>query len=309
MCRWVYGNKGGKMKANLESYKVFYYVGKYESFTLAAKELAISQPAVSQAMKQLENILEVKLFTRGSKGIRMTKEGQILYEYIQKGYEQMELGEQMISRLTYLDAGELRIGASDMTLHYFLLPYLELFHEKHPGIRVYISNAPTPETLDNLQAGQIDFAVVTTPFAEDDAFETMSVREIEDIFVAGHRYMHLKNHMTDFSQLRDYPIISLEKNTSTRRYIDELLQKDEVILNPEFELSTSDMIVQFALRNLGIGCVVKDFALPYIESGKLFALRFNKMIPKREICIVTDKKMPRSIAAQKILELIQKEHK
>ena len=296
------------MKANLENYKVFYYVGKYESFTMAAKELAISQPAVSQAMKQLENILEVKLFVRGSKGIRMTKEGQRLYEYVQKGYEQMELGEQMLSRLLYLDAGELRIGASDMTLQYFLLPYLEQFHEKHPGIRVYISNAPTPETLEQLGDGQIDFAVVTTPFEKEDAFELMSVREIEDVFVAGHRYMHLKNHMTDFSQLKNYPIISLEKNTSTRRYIDELLQKENVVLNPEFELATSDMIVQFALRNLGIGCVVKDFALPYMETGKLFDLRFNKMIPKREICIVTDKKMPRSIAAQKLLELIEKKY-
>ena len=296
------------MKANLEHYKVFYYVGKYDSFTMAAKELSISQPAVSQAMKQLESILDVKLFFRSSKGIRLTKEGKLLYEYIQKGYEQMALGEQMLSSLTHLEAGELRIGASDMTLQYFLLPYLELFHEKYPGIRVYISNAPTPETLGNLQAGQIDFAVVTTPFEEEDAFEIMSVREIEDIFVAGHRYMHLKNHMTDFSQLKDYPIVSLEKNTSTRRYIDELLQKEDVILHPEFELATSDMIVHFALRNLGIGCVVKDFALPYMESGKLFALRFNKMIPKREICIVTDKRMPRSIAAQKLLELIQEEH-
>lgn len=297
------------MKANLENYKVFYYVGKYESFTMAAKELAISQPAVSQAMKQLENILEVKLFVRGSKGIRLTKEGQLLYEYVQKGYEQMELGEQMLAKLTYLDAGELRIGASDMTLQYFLLPYLELFHEKHPGIRVYITNAPTPETLQNLQAGQIDFAVVTTPFEKEEEYQITPVREIEDVFVAGHRYMHLKNHMTDFSQLVDYPIVSLEKNTSTRRYMDELLEKEGVILTPEFELATSDMIVQFALRNLGIGCVVKDFALPYMESGKLFALRFNKMIPKREICIVTDKKMPGSFAAQKLLELIVSNHK
>lgn len=294
------------MKANLENYKVFYYVGKYESLTMAAKKLAISQPAVSQAMKQLEGILEVKLFVRSSKGIRLTKEGKLLYEHIEKGYEQMELGEQMLSRLAYLEAGELRIGASDMTLQYYLLPYLELFHEMHPGIRVYITNGPTPETLQNLQAGQIDFAVVSTPFEKEEHYQMIPVREIEDIFVAGNRYLHLKNHMTDFSQLQDYPIVSLEKNTSTRRYMDELLQKEGVILTPEFELATSDMIVQFAMRNLGIGCVVKDFALPYLESGKLFALRFNKMIPKREICIVTDKKFSISLAAQKLLELVVK---
>ena len=277
---------------------------KYHSQTAAAGELALSQPAVSQTMKLLEATLGVKLFTRAPKGIRLTKEGSALFDAIKDGYEQIERGEQMLDKLIHLKAGELKIGASDMTLQYYLLPYLEKYHEDYPEIKVNITNGPTPETLLGLQSGKIDFALVSTPFETDERYEVMQVRQIEDVFVAGHRYTQLKNHMTDFSELLHYPIISLEKNTSTRKYMDNLLRKEGIILRPEFELATSDMIIQFAIRNLGIGCVVRDFALPYLESGRLFELRFNKMIPKREICVVTDKKVPLSLAAEKLLEML-----
>lgn len=293
------------MDINLEYYKVFYYAAKLGSLTAAGEQLAISQPAVSQAMKQLERQLGTKLFQRGAKGMKLTPEGEILFSYVKTGYEQFELGEQVLLKLKNLEAGEIRIGASDMTLQYYLLPYLEQFHEKYPGIKVVVTNAPTPETISNLEEGKIDFGVITTPFSEKQGFHMKEVREIEDIFVAGRKYFQLKNHMTDFRELSDYPIICLEKNTSTRKYMDELLKENQVILNPEFELATSDMIVQFALRNLGIGCVVKDFALEYIENGRLFVLRFNKMIPKRKMCVITQTKLPISPAARKLLELME----
>lgn len=295
------------MDGNLEYYKVFYYVAKEKSLTKAAEALNITQPAVSQSMKMLENSIQAKLFLRNARGIRLTPEGEILYEYIKGGYEQIAHGEQVIKKLMNLEAGELHIGASDMTLEFYLLPFLEKYHEKYPDIKVRITNAPTPETLRNMSDGTVDLCLVSSPFDSSEEFDVRPVREIEDIFVAGRRYTQLKNHMTDFKELLDYPIISLEKNTSTRRYMDELLAQNGVILNPEFELATSNMIVQFALRNLGVGCVVRDFAKAEIESGRLFEIRFNKMIPKREICVVTNKKLPTSYAAKGLLDLLFEE--
>lgn len=292
------------MTTNLEYYKVFYYVARCESITLAAEKMSISQPAVSQSMKMLEKNLGTKLFVRGARGIRLTVEGETLFSYVKRAYEELEKGEYVLEKLHNLEAGEIRIGASDMTLQFYLLPFLDEFHQKYPDIKVHVTNGPTPETLSYLKEGKIDFGVVTTPFKEDDGINIHMVREIEDVFVAGHRYTHLKNHMTDFAELKNYPIISLEKNTSTRGYIDTILKENQVVLRPEFELATSDMIVQFALRNLGVGCVVKDFALPYLESGKLFALRFNKMIPKRNMCVVTNKQLPNSMAAERLLTIL-----
>ena len=203
-----------------------------------------------------------------------------------------------------LELGEVHIGASDMTLRFYLLPFLERFHEQYPGIKVSVANAPTPETLRLLRTGKIDFGVVSTPFEQGKDIRVEQVREIEDVFVAGRRFISYKNRMMDLQELEGLPMIFLEGNTSTRRYMDAYLAGNGVELQPEFELSTSDMIVQFALRNLGIGCVVRDFAAEALESGLLFEFRFNKMIPKRQICVATGKTLPFSAAAGKLLDIM-----
>ncbi len=293
------------MAENLEYYKVFYYAAKNESLTGAAAELSISQPAVSQALKQLENALDTKLFVRASRGIRLTPEGQILYEYVKDGYEKILLGEKMISSMLRLDYGELRIGASDMTLKYYLLPFLEKFHEQFSGIKVTVTNAPTPETLQLLHQGKIDFGVVSTPLPRQQGLAIKAVREIEDVFVAGRKFIQYKNRMLDLQELEKLPIISLEGETSTRSYMEAFLSQNGVELHPEFELATSDMIVQFALRSLGVGSVVRDFAGEYLEDGRLFELRFNKIIPKRQICVVIEEGVSISRAAGEFLTMVK----
>ena len=257
-----------------------------------------------QAVKALEDSLGTVLFVRKSKGVELTTEGSMLYEYVKRGYEQIKLGEEKIKQMLNLDVGEIRIGASDMTLQFYLLPYLEKLHSMHPNIKVHVTNAPTPLTIDHLLAGRIDFGVVSTPFELDNRFRVFKGRKIRDIFVAGNRFIDLKDKQLDYSVLREYPLISLEKNTSTRRYVDQFLMKNNVVLNPEFELATSAIVTQFAVRNLGIGCVVEDFAYEEISNGRLFQLQFEKEIPQREICIITDQKVPMSKSAATFLSLI-----
>jgi len=183
---------------------------------------------------------------------------------------------------------------------------LESFHEKYPNIKVNVTNAPTPETIAYLKEGKIDFGCVSTPFVLRPDFHVTKVKQIEDIFVAGNKFWQLKNRMMRYEELEDLPFICLEHNTSTRKYMDDFLSKNHVVLNPEFELATSDIIVQFALRNLGVGCVVSDFAKKYIESGELNRLHFDKPVPKRDICIISSDKNPISGAAQKLLNMFEK---
>ena len=292
---------------NIEYYKVFYFVGRLGSITAAAEALCISQPAVSQAIKQLEQSLNSKLFIRNQKGVKLTAEGKLLFPYVERGIENLLDGERMLRRLVELDMGEIRIGASDMTLQFYLLPFLEQFHAKYPNVKVTVTNGPTPETLDALYEGKIDFGVVTTPFDAKQEVDSRKVRKIHNVFVAGKKYLHLKGRCVNYRELMEYPCIFLEKNTSTRTFMDRFLEKRGIVLEPEFELATSDMVVQFAMRNLGIGCVMEDFAREKIESGELFALQFEETMPEREICIVTDKKNPVSPAGQKLLEVLGSE--
>ena len=292
------------MTESLEYYKVFYYTAKCGSVTKAAAELNISQPAVSQALKQLEQSLNTELFYRASKGMQLTAEGELLFSYVKNGYEQIELGVQKVRQMQNMELGEIRIGASDMTLQYYLLPYLEKFHEQYPAIKVYVTNAPTPRTLASLQENRIDFAVVSSPFSERKDMEVIPVREIEDVFVAGRRFISYKNKTLDFKELEKLPLICLEQDTSTRKYVDSFLAGNGVSIHPEFELATSDMIVQFVRRNLGVGCVVKDFAREAVESGLLFELRFNRMLPKRHFCVARNTKVPMNTAARMLLQIM-----
>ena len=293
------------MDINLEYYKIFYYVAKYKSITLAAEQLSISQPAVSQAIKHLEGDVSCALFVRTAKGVRLTKEGEMLFSYVERGYETILSGERKFSEMLNLEQGEICIGASDMTLKYYLLPYLEQFHEKYPGIRVTVTNAPTPETLQHLGDGKIDFGIVSTPVAAHAHIRLVPVRKIQDVFVAGRKFDYLKKEKLPYKRLMELPFMCLEGSTSTRQCVENFLQEENVRLFPEFELATSDMLIQFAVRNLGIACVVEDFATEYLKSGELIKLEFEKEIPKREFCIVSDDRAPMSAAAGKLMQYLQ----
>ena len=292
------------MDISLEYYKIFYYVVKMGSFTAAAEKLNISQPAVSQAVKLLERELGGNFFLRTQKGVRMTPEGDMLFSYISSGYETILKGEENLRKLLDLENGEIRIGASDMTLQFYLLPYLEEFHKRYPGIKVSVTNGPTPETLSYLYEGKIDFGIVSEPFMAKPEVTSLRVKEIQDIFVAGNSFAHLSDKELEYKELEELPIICLEGLTSTRTYVDEILKNNGVVLKTEFELATSDMIVQFSLRNLGVGSVVRDFAREYIDRGELFELKLKRPLPPRHFCIVTSSKNPEAMAAKSLLSMM-----
>jgi len=289
---------------NLEYYRVFNYVAKLGSITLAAEELFISQPAVSQAIKHLENTLGGSLFFRTPKGVRLTPEGELLYTYVAQGYEYLVQAENKYKELLTLDTGEIRIGASDMTLQFFLLPYLEQFNKQYPKIRIRVTNGPTPDTLEYLNAGKIDFGVVSSPVDEDKGLSITPVCKIEDIFVANNRFSELNGKLIELSEFERYPVICLERNTSTRKHVDHFLEENGTNLNPGFELATSELIVQFAARGLGVGCVVKNFAERLLEEGELFEIKLKTPIPERDICIVTLDRIPVSPAGKKLLGMM-----
>ncbi|MGN0372839.1 MAG: LysR family transcriptional regulator [Enterocloster sp.] len=292
------------MNVNLEYYKVFYYVCRCGSLTGAAQELCISQPAVSQAVRQLEKEAGVRLFVRTSKGVQLTREGELLYRYVKNGVEQLLEGGRMLKRMLDMEMGEVRIGASDMTLQFFLLPYLEQFHRRYPRIKVNVTNAPTPETIRSLEEGKIDFGVVTTPFSCRSAMKQTSVKQIRSVFIAGSSFSYLKGQVLEYRELLHLPCIFLEKNTSSRSFMDEFLLKQGIELKAEFELAISDMIVQFVKRNMGIGCVMEGFAREAIDRGEVFELTFCQEMPLRDICVVTGESSLISMAGRSLLDMI-----
>ena len=172
------------MITKLDLYKVFCQVAKSKSFSKASKELYMTQPAVSQAIMQLEKELDIRLFNRTSKGVSLTNEGSLLFEYANSAISLINVGEEKILEFKNLTMGELKIGAGDTISKYFLLPYLETFHNKYPNIKFKIINGTTIELCSLIKSGEIDIAVCNLPI-KDSSLEMIPCREVRDIFVCG----------------------------------------------------------------------------------------------------------------------------
>jgi len=290
--------------ANYEHYKIFCKIVECRSISKAASQLYVSQPAVSLAVKQLEISLGAKLFFRTQKGVTLTTEGATLYSYVKQGCTLINVGEEKLKELGALQAGEVNIGASEMTLRFFLLPLIEKFHKNFPAVKIRITNAPTPETLQHLKEGLIDFGVVSEPADPDiPGINFKSVKCIREILVAGENFRELGGRQkTPIAELRKYPFIMLEKGTSTRSCIENYFKKNGVEINPEIELAANDLVVEFIKRGMGLGFILEDFVKAELESGVLFKIDLAPEFPPRHFCVATHSHIPLASAAKKLLE-------
>ena len=278
------------MNVSFEYYKVFYHVARLGSITLAAKALFLSQPAVSKCIRQLEKVLGCALFYRMHKGMRLTPEGEVLYQHVAQACEQIAIGEKKIQAMLHLDWGSIHIGSSDMIMHAFLLPYLEQFHKDYPKVRISTITASTPETIASLRARRIDLGVVFSPVEENEDLDIIPVCRVQDTFIAGNTFRHLEGSVLSPDEVAKLPIVCPEKGTSTRAYLDAFFQSHGVVLDPECELATTVLIVPFAERGLGVGITVRRFAEESLRAGSVFELQTTHKIPKRAIAVVTRKR-------------------
>ncbi len=291
------------MILKLDNYRVFCQVAKDKSFSKAAKTLYMTQPAVSQAIMNMEKELGTRLFTRTSKGVILTTDGQLLYEYTGSAINLIEVGEKKLSESLDLLAGEMKIGVGDTISRYFLLPYLEEFHKNSPNIKLKIINRTTLELLNLLKSGEIDIALCNLP-VKDSAFEIQKCSDVHDIFVCGEKYKSLCRSNITLEELIQYPMIFLESKSNSRQYVEKYLLSKGIKLQPEIELGSHDLLLEFAKYNFGISCVIDEFSKDYLDNGDLYKIKLNDEIPKRSIGFCFLKSVSMSAAARKLVSII-----
>ncbi len=294
------------MTGKLELYRVFCQVAKYSSFSQAAKTLYLSQPAVSQSVKQLEEQLGTQLFTRGPKGVALTQQGKLLYEYAGSAMGLLDSAEKKLLSMKELDLGELRIAAGDVIIKHLLLPHLERFHKLYPQIHLSILNRTSRESMELLQSGAIDVAFVNLPM-EGESMHIHHSFPIQDVFVAGSRFQHLKGIPQSLRELAELPLILLEPKSNSRRQIEGFFLERGVVLAPEIELTSYDLLREFARIDLGISCVVREFCQDYLNSGELFEVEMEESLPARSVAMVSLKNVSLTPAAEHLLEIIDGE--
>ncbi|MEG0692900.1 MAG: LysR family transcriptional regulator, partial [Oscillospiraceae bacterium] len=220
------------MQIKLELYRIFKEVAVHETISEAAKSLFISQSAVSQAIKQLESQLDLTLFRRTPKGVVLTPEGHLLFEYAVSAIELLEVAEHKLDAMKNLSFGDLKIGASDTISHYLLLSRLEQFHKLYPKIKLQIVNRTSLEAISLLKSGKIDLAFVNMPVSDNDIL-VEDYMTVHDIFVGGVQYGEKEYTLTEVSKL---PLILLEKKSNSRRYIEQFFNQNGLQISPEIEL-------------------------------------------------------------------------
>ncbi len=292
------------MSEDLELYKIFHTVAFYKNISHAAEALYISQPAVSKSIKKLEGLLDIKLFSRGSKGVALTTEGKIFYEYIQKALHTIADGENILAELKSKKQGMITIGVSTVLCKYFLLSHLKPFMNEYPEIKIKIINKTTFDTLKNIDQGIIDFGIVSRPFNLS-PYTFIKLADIQDIFVAEKEYLQ-SLQITEPNDIFSKGIFMLlESDNITRQYIDQFFMENNIFLKPEVEINTMDFLIEFAKIGLGITVVIKNFIEKDLQEGTLIEIPISPPMPARTVGIIFDKKKTLSIATQTFLSYLQ----
>ena len=290
------------MAVRLELYRVFLEVAKQGNISAAAQNLFISQSAVSQSVKQLEEQLQVRLFSRSTRGVSLTSEGKLLLEYVSHALGLLQSGEEKIAASRQLLTGELIIGASDTVTKTYLLSRLEAFHKDYPDIRIRILNGTTSMVLDYLHAGQVDIA-----FASEAPDETVySVRHCVDthtIFVAAPDYLEFDKVYT-MEEIAALPLILLERKASSRVYVERYFQEHGVQIHPEIELGSHNLLISLARIGLGVACVTEEFSLSGLSRGVIVPLKTDFEIPPRAVTMCTLQGVTPTSAANRFMDVI-----
>ena len=292
------------MSVKLELYRVFKEVAEAGNITAAAQTLFISQSAVSQSIKQLEAELQTRLFARNSRGVTLTADGRMLYEYVRSAMGLLETGEEKLSQSRELQMGHLTIGASDTVTSQFLLPYLDRFHRQYPAIHIQIISGRSHKVLGLLQSGKVDIAFASTP-QEGASLETFPCLATHSIFVAGAEYPCDFDHVYTLEEIARFPLILLERKASSRLYLEKYFLQNGLHLNPEIELGARSLLVDLAAIGFGVAGVTEEFVRRELESGRLRKLRTSFDIPPRsvDLCVLRD--VPLTSAAQRFSDFIR----
>ena len=291
---------------NLELYRVFYTVAKCGSLTKAAEELYISQPAVSQSIKQLESQLGVMLFNRTHKGMELSAQGgKLIFAEVEQALALLNVAENRLAEMQTSATGTLRIGASDTIFEYFLADKIVEFHEKFPAVKIDLLTGLTPDTVEQLKSNRCDVAFVNLPMSVDPELQLYgNCMRLNDIFIAGQPFAELAQRKISIAELKQYPIIMMDPNTVARRSLENFLSSLGIALQPAMEVGSWDLMKRLVAKGMGIGVIPKEYCKQYLENGELFQLETDTALPVRSVGMLLEKNTSVSYALHSFIQSI-----
>ncbi len=292
------------MNINYEYYKIFYYVAKYKSFSKAADVLSNNQPNITRIIKLLENELGCTLFARSKKGVSLTSEGEKLLAHISVVIDEIQAGENELAHDKNLESGTIHISVTEIALHELLLSVLDDYKTKYPNIKIYLSNHSTPQAINAISSKAVELAIITTPISVVSPLKATVLKSFDQFLLCGNRYTELKNKKIALKELQNYPLISLNRNTTSYEFYRDFFLRHDLIFSANMVAATTDQVLPMVINNLGLGFLPESLALPAIENGDVFRVDLIEKLPERKICLIENKDQPLGNAARELKKML-----
>ncbi len=234
--------------------------------------------------------------------MQLTPAGAVLYRHIEPAMNLISRGEAQLLDSGTLGPGSLHIGASDTICRYFLLPYLSRFHNLFPNIPIKVTNATSVQCVDLLEQRKVDLIITNSPNSHlTPSCIQKTVRTFSDVFIANPAYFDLRQQEVSFTDLGSYPIMMLDRRSTTSEFLHNLFLQHQLELVPDVELSSNDLLIDMAKIGLGIA-FIPDFCLTK-EIPELFILNLKEQLPKRQLVISVNASVPPAECTREFLEL------
>ena len=290
------------MNIDLELYRVFYTVAKHKHMTKASEELHISQPAISQSIKKLEDQLGGTLFLRSNKGMDLTSEGKMFFEYVKGALELINNAENEFTSFKDLSKGEIKIGCSTTLTKLTLINALKDFHLDYPNININITNDLTSNLINDLKIGKLDFVIFNESNIKETNLKLEKIKELKQGFIYNPNYYD--DNVNSFNDLNNYPLILQKEESNSRKLLDHIAFNNNVRLIPKMEVVSQELITEFVNIGLGIGFSIIDLAKRNYKSIK--ELKINKEIPNINIYLATNKSISLTFASKMFIKYLNK---
>ena len=270
---------------------------------LCKPEMEKDDTSILDRLSHLEKKLEQPLFVRSTKKVQLTPAGKILLKHIEPAMNLIQRGENQLMDATTLGLGQLHIGASDTICRYFLVPYLKQFHKKFPNVPIKVTNATSIQCVELLDQRKVDLIVTNFPNSHlNHAYIQKTVCNFSDVFIANPAYFNLKQQEIPFEELKQYPIMMLDRNSTTSEFLHNLFLQHQLELIPEVELSSNDLLIDLARIGLGIA-FIPDYCL-LRESKDLFVLKTKEKMPTRQMVVSVNTTLPVSASTEEFLKIL-----
>ncbi len=290
------------MDLDSDRLRAFHAVARSGGFSRAARRLHRSQPAVSQAVRALEEDVGEPLFERLGRRVRLTRAGEILLEQTEVAFAALDVARDRLQALSGLEQGELVIGTSDTNACYVLPPVLAAYRSRHPGIELRISNRPSPETEAQVLAREVDLGFVTLSGPDPRLVaEPLAEREDVAIFPADHPLAGRRRIRVE--TLADQPLVLLDRGARTRSWVEDRLRDASADFRVAMELASIEVVKRLVALGFGVSVVPAIAVSDELARGELAAARLQGAGPRRQLGIVVPRRGRLSRAAAAFLEV------